>query len=106
LAYAGVAEQHRVVLRAAREDLDRLLDLIGAADHGIELALASVLGQIPAVLVERLRRARRASTRLAAFDAADDRAAQLRVRDPEPLEQLARLGLGVLRQCEEHVLRS
>ena len=105
LADARVAEQYRVVLRAAGEDLDRLLDLIGAADDGIELALASLLGQIPAVLVERLRRARRASTRLAALDAADDRAAQLRVREPEPLEQLTRLGLGVLRQREEHVLR-
>ena len=80
LADAGVAEQHRVVLRAAREDLDRLLDLIGPADHGIELPLAGLLREVSAVLVERLCRARRAPTRLAALDAADDRAAQLRVR--------------------------
>ena len=42
---------------------------------------------------------------LAGLDPADDRAAQLGVRDRKPLEQLARLGLSVLRQPEEHVLR-
>ena len=75
LADAGVADQHRVVLRAPREDLDRLLDLVGAADHRIELPLAGLLGQVAAVLVERLRRARRPPARLTALDAADDRAA-------------------------------
>ena len=105
LADAGVAEQHRVVLRAAREDLDRLLDLIGPADHRIELPLAGLLREVAAVLVERLCRARRATPRLAALDAADDRAAQLRVVDRESLEQLTRLGLGVRGQGEQHVLR-
>ena len=104
LADAGVAEQHRVVLRAAREDLDRLLDLIGPADHGIELPLPGLLREIAAVLVERLRRARWSAPRFAALDSADDRAAELRVRDREPIEQLARLGLGVLRQGQQHML--
>ena len=104
LTDAGVAEQNRVVLRAAREDLDRLLDLIGPADHRIELPLAGLLGEVAAVLVERLCRARRPAPRLAALDAADDRTAELGVRDREPLEQLARLRLGVLRQREQDVL--
>ena len=80
LADAGLADQHRVVLRAPGEDLDRLLDLVGPADHRVELALAGQLGQVAAVLVERLGRARRSPARLVALDAADDRAAELRVR--------------------------
>ena len=40
LADAGLTDQHRVVLRSPREDLDRLLDLVGAADHRVELPLA------------------------------------------------------------------
>ena len=40
LAHAGVADQHGVVLRSPREDLDRLLDLVRAADHRVELALS------------------------------------------------------------------
>src|SRR4029079_12898697 len=75
LADAVVAEKNRVVLRAAREDLDRLLDLIGPADHRIELPLAGLLRRVASVLVERLCRARRPAPRLAALDAADDRAA-------------------------------
>src|SRR5207302_379101 len=39
LADAGLADQHRVVLRTPREDLHQALDLGLAADHGVELAL-------------------------------------------------------------------
>ena len=39
LADAGLADQHRVVLGAAAEDLDGLLDLVDAADHRVELAV-------------------------------------------------------------------
>ena len=54
LADARLADQHRVVLRAAREDLDHATDLLVAADHGIELALLGGLGQVAAELRERL----------------------------------------------------
>jgi hypothetical protein len=54
LADAGVADQHGVVLGAAREDLDRAADLDVAADHRVELALAGGLGEVAAVLGERL----------------------------------------------------
>ena len=40
LADAGLADEHRVVLRAAREHLDDAADLLVAADDRVELALA------------------------------------------------------------------
>ena len=39
LADAGLADQHRVVLGAPLQDLDRAADLVVAADHRVELAL-------------------------------------------------------------------
>jgi hypothetical protein len=38
LAHAGFADQRRVVLGAARQDLDGAADFLVAADHRIELA--------------------------------------------------------------------
>ena len=49
LADAGLADEHGVVLRAAAEDLDRLLDLVGAADDRVELAGAGARGEVGAV---------------------------------------------------------
>ena len=46
LADAGLADQHRVVLGAALQDLDGAADLVVAADHRVELALAGPLGEI------------------------------------------------------------
>src|SRR5262249_57010921 len=54
LADAGLADQHRVVLRAAREDLDHAADLLVAADDRVELALLRRLGEVAAELRERL----------------------------------------------------
>ena len=54
LADAGLADEHRVVLRAAREHLDDAADLLVAADDRVELALAGVLGEVAPVLLERL----------------------------------------------------
>ena len=51
----GSPTQHRVVLRAAGEDLHDPLDLGLAADHRVELALGGELGQVAAELVEQLR---------------------------------------------------
>ena len=39
LADAGLADQHRVVLGAPLQDLDRAADLVVAADHRVELAV-------------------------------------------------------------------
>jgi hypothetical protein len=54
LADTRLADQHRVVLGAAREDLHHPFELAGAADHRIELALASELGEVAPELVEDL----------------------------------------------------
>jgi hypothetical protein len=54
LADAGLADEHRVVLGAAREHLDDAAHLLVAADDGIELALLGELGQVAAVAGERL----------------------------------------------------
>ena len=57
LADAGLADQHRVVLGAAREDLHDPLDLLLAPDHGVELVVARGLGEVAPELVEHLRAA-------------------------------------------------
>ena len=49
LADARLADQHGIVLRAAREDLDHAADFLIAADDRIELALPGPLDQIDAV---------------------------------------------------------
>ena len=40
LAHTGLADQHRVVLGPALQDLDRAANLVVAADDGVELALS------------------------------------------------------------------
>jgi hypothetical protein len=54
LADAGLADQHRVVLGAPREDLHDPLDLGLAPDDRVELALGGQLGQVATELVEQL----------------------------------------------------
>ena len=54
LADAGLADQHRVVLGAPGEHLDDAADLLVAADHRVELALAGGIGQVAAVLLQGL----------------------------------------------------
>ena len=57
LADAGLADEHGVVLGAAREDLHDPLDLLLAADHRVELVVARGLREVAAELVEDLRAA-------------------------------------------------
>ena len=54
LAHARLADEHRVVLRAARQHLDDAPDLVVAADDRVELALPRVLGEVAAEALERL----------------------------------------------------
>ncbi len=54
LADAGLADQHRVVLRPARKDLHHPPDLFIAADDRVELALPRQLGEVAPILLERL----------------------------------------------------
>ncbi len=53
LADARLADQDRVVLGPARQDLDDPADLVVAADDRVELARAGLGGQVAAVLLER-----------------------------------------------------
>ena len=54
LADAGLADEHGVVLGAAREHLDGAANLLHAAYHGVELALAGEVGHVATVLLESL----------------------------------------------------
>jgi hypothetical protein len=52
-ADTGLADEHGVVLRAAGEHLTDATDLVVAADHRVELALAGAVGQVDPELLER-----------------------------------------------------
>jgi len=54
LADPRLADEHRVVLRAARQHLDHSPDLLVAPDDGVELAFARVLREIATEPLERL----------------------------------------------------
>ena len=54
LADAGLADQHRIVLGAAREHLDGAADFLVAADHRIELAVACGLREIARIFLQRV----------------------------------------------------
>ena len=113
LADARLADEHGVVLLAARQDLHHALDLGLAADDGVELALDGGLRQVAAELVEELRALRLlaggdARAGLAAARAgehADDLVADL-LRIRVEVEQDARGDALVLaHEAEEDVLR-
>ena len=53
-AHAGFPDQHRVVFRPAAEHLDHAPNFFVAADHRVELAAASLVGQVLGVLGQRL----------------------------------------------------
>ena len=54
LADAGLADEDRIVLRAAGQDLNDATDFLVAANDRIELAFARELGQVAAVPFQRL----------------------------------------------------
>ena len=56
LADAGLADQDRVVLRTALQNLDRPPDLVVATDDRVELALFSSLGEVDGVFLQGLPR--------------------------------------------------
>jgi hypothetical protein len=85
LTDARLPDQYGVVLRAARQYFDRLLDLVTAADDGVDLAFLRHRRQIAAVLIQRRRRAPRLrfSRRL---NARHNRSPQLCVRETEAVQ--------------------
>ena len=54
LADARLADQHRIVLGAARQHLDGAADFLVAADHRVDLAVARGLGEIARVFLQRV----------------------------------------------------
>ena len=56
LPHAGLADQDGIVLRPSRENLHDAPDLVVAPDDRVELALGRELGEVAAVLLERLIR--------------------------------------------------
>ena len=126
LADAGVADEYRVVLPAAAEDLERPLELGQPADQRIEAAVLRARGQVHRVRAKRIARGRAAAVadagvgvtlgRLRVGRAAGRRGRDLAdpVRDVfehvEPRhalrgEELRRVRLGLLERGREHVAR-
>ena len=54
LADARLADQHRIVLGAPRQNLDGAADFLVAADHRVELAVARVGGQVARIFLQRV----------------------------------------------------
>ena len=54
LAHAGVAQNERVVLGAARKNFHHTLDFLFATDHGVELAIARLLREVGRELLKRI----------------------------------------------------
>jgi hypothetical protein len=104
LADAGLADEHRIVLRPPGQHLDRLLDLVLAADHRVDASLAGQRREIGAVLVDGGGAGRRAPAALAA--AADGRLLQCLRGDPRVPQQPARGRLRVDGEREQQVLRA
>ena len=55
LAGTRLADEHGVILRAARKHLHRVANLLDTADDRVELALAGQVGQVATILLERLK---------------------------------------------------
>ena len=54
LADAGLADQHRIVLGAAREHLDGAADFLVTPDHRVKLAVTRRLGQVARIFLQRV----------------------------------------------------
>src|SRR3954465_8835822 len=101
LPHAGLADEHRVVLPPAGEDLDGLLDLLLPTDDRVDLPVAGHLGEIAAELVQRggvrRRLARAGRTAAATHGSLLERLG----RHVQPAQDLAAGRLGIQRQGEQ-----
>ena len=113
LADTGLADEGRVVLAPARQDLDDALDLLLAADDRVQLAGAGGLREVDAELVHGRRlaaaalRLSRAGARCAGLaEDADDLVANLVEVDAERLQHAGRDALTLAHEAQEQVLRA
>ena len=105
LADARLADQHRIVLGAAGEHLDGAPDLLVAADHRIELAVARRLGEVAGVFLERVIGVFGGSgIGGAALAQRFDRGIEVLRRDPGLGQDLAGLGILLDREREQQAL--
>ena len=111
-AHTGLAQNERVVLLAAREDLHDAFDFRRAADDRIQLALAGLLGEIGAELGEHgIRRAHRAiEARAPGVDRRlahkiVQRPAHIVAGDVQAAQHLERRALALAHDTEQQVLR-
>jgi hypothetical protein len=119
-----VADEDRVVLAAAAEDLHRPLQLVGPANQRIEFASFRASGEIGGVRAERIARACAAAFAAAGLgiravralaltridvrrlgDSVSDVLQHVEPRDPVRGEQLRRVRLVLLQRCRQHVTR-
>ena len=105
LAHPRLADQDRIVLGAAGEDLDDPLDLGLAADHGVELRLQRELREVAGELVQdgSLAALLRAGVVLVA-QKGQRLLTDLVQAGPQGLQDLGRDGLPLLHDSEEQVL--
>ena len=105
LADARLTDEHRVVLRAARQNADDALDLLVAADDRRQLAVARLFDQIAAIFGERLV-GRLGVARRDALTAAHllDRLQQALAGDVEGVEEPLHRRLCAGRHREQEVL--
>ena len=122
LTDTGLANQDRVVLRAARQDLHDALHLDAAADDGVQLVLARGLRQVAAELLEDRRVRALGTTRaaharahglaallvttLVAAEHLDDRLTHLRQVRALLGEDLGGHTLALLEEAEQQMLRA
>src|SRR2546428_8032803 len=109
LADAGLADQRRVVLGPAGQDLDDPLDLRLTADHRVERVLRRQVGEVTAELVEqrrlgRLFRGRRLFVEAALVQQAVDFAADLLQVRAQVLEDVGGNALTLDQEAEEQML--
>ena len=105
LAHARLADEHRVVLRLAREDADDVAHLRVAPDDRVQLALLRQLHQIRAVLLEHVVgrfRAVAGHARVAAHGL--QRREKFLFADAEPVQQLLHRAVALLQQRHEQML--
>lgn len=106
LAHTRLADQHRVVLLAPGQHLDGGFDLLRAADHRVELAVARHLGQVARVLVEFWRVGRRLSAAIlgALADHLADLLAQRLRRQAVAAQQVGGQPFAFLSQTDQEML--
>ena len=105
LADAGLADQHGIVLGAARQHLDGAADLLVAADDGVDLALGRGGGEIARIALQRVvALLGRGAVRGAALAQVVDGAVEGRGVDARLVQGAPRIGGGIHGERKQQAL--